>query len=502
MSRLAAKKAARQPSVAQRKRHAAPNPKKGRKSKPPTQKTGQRNGRLSRRAAPGAGDLPHAGRTWSASTNRRGQVIEEDEFISDIFGSVDFTCLGLPVNPGQGGTFSWGSKVAYLYELYEFISLEFYFASSVSQFSANGQQGVLVLSADYDARDETPVSLRQVENSDPHTIPCLPSTPIVSLRLDCAQMRRGLAKYVRPGLRPVNTDIKTYDAANVYVSVSGCANATKIGELHVRYKCRLRKPVLNAVVDAGAAAHWSGLGTGVPLGPFNSPVEQSGTNPDVSLSFSTSILTFAKGMPGRYLLVYNITCAGAVPNLAAPVFTGGVVPYAYFCNNLARFVNTSVIGQDANPQQGVNAMVLLVPESGGTMSYAGSTFTGTTSWGWDLTVVCIEQGALGSSWSLEDRLQAQEATIARLESMVSRPSSPFDECDDGDHAPAGASMSPLPTHSRTRAAYHAASSIQRPNAYASSVVAPGFSSSSSSSSPSLVGPSTGHATVFHPPALR
>jgi hypothetical protein len=60
-------------------------------------------------------------------------------------------------------------------------------------------------------------------------------------------MRRNLGKYVRPGAQPANTDIKTYDSGNLFVSTQGQGGTTNCGELHVRYRVRLMKPVLESV---------------------------------------------------------------------------------------------------------------------------------------------------------------------------------------------------------------------------------------------------------------
>jgi len=57
-------------------------------------------------------------------------------------------------------------------------------------------------------------------------------------------MKRGDAKFVRPGLQPANTDLKTYDCANVYVTTQGNQNANLIGELHVRYRVKCFEPIL------------------------------------------------------------------------------------------------------------------------------------------------------------------------------------------------------------------------------------------------------------------
>jgi hypothetical protein len=52
----------------------------------------------------------------------------------------------------------------------------------------------------------------------------------------------------------VNTDIKTYDAGNLFVSTYGNTNTTVIGELRVRYKCVLSVPVLESASGGSGSA--------------------------------------------------------------------------------------------------------------------------------------------------------------------------------------------------------------------------------------------------------
>jgi len=188
-----------------------------------------------------------SGRIGLSSVNRgrvkKSHLLDEDEYIADINGSVGFAATQYAINPGQAGTFPWGSKIAALYEKYEFTSLEFYYRREVSEFATNGQAGKVMLSVDFDASDSTPTSKQQVLDTEPH-IDGMPCTEQLVLRVDCRQMCRQDGCFVRPGAQPANTDIKTYDAGNFYVSTYGNTNTSVVGELRVRYKCLLSVPVL------------------------------------------------------------------------------------------------------------------------------------------------------------------------------------------------------------------------------------------------------------------
>jgi hypothetical protein len=249
--------------------------------------------------------------TNAKNVARRGQVLEMDEYIGEVAGSTSFATTAYTVNPGQSAVFPWGNKIASLYEKYEFEMLEFYFQSEVSGFATQGTTGCIILSADYDASDSPPTSKQNVIDTHTHTDPVVPSTPVVILRLDPRVMRDSPAKYVRPGLLPANTDIKTYDAAVVYVTTQGCQNAGNIGELHVRYRVKLVEPVLETGTTQNGTAGAQLLLTSALVGEaaaattVYAPLFASATNPVMLANgigatvASTGLITL---LAGEYLL--------------------------------------------------------------------------------------------------------------------------------------------------------------------------------------------------------
>jgi len=208
--------------------------------------------------------------TNKGATTRRGQVIDEDEYIGEVNGSAAFQTTAYPVNPGQSSTFPWANKIASLYEKYIFRKLQFYYKREVSEFATNGTTGKVMLSCDYDASDAAPTTKQQVEDTVPH-VDAMPCCETLVLTINCEEMHKGDAKFVRPGLQPVGTDIKTYDGANFYVSVQGCQNSNVIGELRVRYICELRVPVLPVPFDANLPV----------IGNFDFQTSQYPVNPTI-----------------------------------------------------------------------------------------------------------------------------------------------------------------------------------------------------------------------------
>lgn len=268
----------------------------------------------------------------NAPMKNRAMVLEEDEYISDVYGSVNFATTGFAVNPGQSAVFPWGSKISQLFEEYDFQSLEFYVTSEVSGYATQGQTGVVILSFDYDAADPAPTTKQQVEATNPHTIPCLPSTSVINLSVDCANTRSTDAKYVRPGALPANTDIKTYDIGNLYVSTQGQANNSAFGELHVRYRCQLKKQILEPPsapsLNGGSSAHWycPYAGTGALVG---NTLQAGSTLPGAASITWDPLNMFVPAnamLAGNYLLVVQMTSATSNSGIGINSILGDFAP--------------------------------------------------------------------------------------------------------------------------------------------------------------------------------
>jgi len=231
--------------------------KNGKSSKSPRKAAGpKKSGKIrppAKNVSGGTGRLKMGGMS-SSGTNRLKQVIEEDEYIADINGSVTFATTKYSVNPGQATTFPWAYKLAALYERYTFEFVEFYYKRIVSEFATNGSAGKVILSADFDVVDANPTTKQQVEDTVPHA-DGMPCDPVIRLNLPIKELNRRSPHFVRPDVQPANTDLRIYDVANLFVSTVGCVNTTAIGELRVRYRCRFEAPILEAV---GAQASTAG----------------------------------------------------------------------------------------------------------------------------------------------------------------------------------------------------------------------------------------------------
>lgn len=277
----------------------------------------RQNSRLASRPAPKDSGFGYG------PTNRRSQTITEDEFITDINGSPHFKTTAFAFNPGNANSFPWASRPASNYEKYRVISAEYYYKRIVSEFATNGQTGKVIFSFDYDASDAPPASKQMAEDQFPHKdgMPC----EEFSLRLDPKQLNSQDSKYVRPGAQPPNTDIKTYDGGNLFVSTVGCVDSSPIGELRIRYTIQLLNPVLNpgSSVIGGSI---TSSGTTSPTNPFGDDI----INPQ-SVGISVSGLDTTISQPGTYV----VTCKISGSTLTNLTFIPALNPDGSATNNLA-----------------------------------------------------------------------------------------------------------------------------------------------------------------------
>jgi len=317
------------------------------------------------------------GRARTRNVNRKNMVIEEDEYIGEVIGNAtgaNFKATSYSVNIGQAGTFPWGAGVAKNnFEKYEFEYLEFYYKPEGGEYATNTQTGKVMLAFDSDAADATPTSKQQMEAMDPH------ADDMPSKRIKLVIPPRMFKKFVdgyfiRPAGLPGATDIKTYDVGNLIVATQGLnANTATVGELRVRYKCRVMIPVLEAIAAApinNSASFFITAAGEVAIA----------TTVNFQLVFSTAVTnglaivnTLGSFVPpaGNYLL--DVTYVGVSSTSIALIYS--VSPY----KNAVQFVQTPQYQSSAFTSQTICASYYV--SSNGTDAFtfvANATFaTGT-----------------------------------------------------------------------------------------------------------------------------
>jgi hypothetical protein len=176
----------------------------------------------------------------------RSEVYSFDERIATVNGNVTFAVLNtFALNPANSASFPWLSKIASLYERYKFEEVKICFQHDVSQFATQGTTGSLYLSALYDAASAAPTSAIQIADTDPRCFG-MPNQDLCLTLSNSAMHPAGVPKFCRPGVLPGQSDIKEYDAGNVFFSATGCQNTSEVGFLQIKGRVRLITRLLDS----------------------------------------------------------------------------------------------------------------------------------------------------------------------------------------------------------------------------------------------------------------
>jgi len=284
--------------------------------------TGPRNGNA----------LVHQPRALNVTT-RKQQVIEEDEYICEVMSNTTYgpalgsysSTGGLYLNPANATTCPWAASLASKYEKYDVDYAGFYFKSETTELQPNGV-GKVMFGFDYDSNDGSPATKQALELMDPHS-DCKPCQDMM-LMVDRKEIAKGDAKFCLAGNVPTGTDVKTYHAGILWVFSQGqSTSGASIGELHIKYRFRLRKPTLSptttlSVPSPQASWLWSNLASTAASTITNS---FTGTNdPRITVTTGTvgpdvvANINFLPGLPpGRYLIDILEMCATGLP-ISAP----------------------------------------------------------------------------------------------------------------------------------------------------------------------------------------
>jgi len=180
------------------------------------------------------------GRPYVSSSDSSGDgrvFIRHREYVSDVFGSVDFAVQGFPINPGIPSLFPWLSTIANRYESYLFRKLRFEYETSASSMTP----GSVMLAVDFDAADSAPSSKQQLMSY--HNAVRSGAWEECCYRSDGPDLKKfGVQRYCRSSPPGPNLDIKTYDVGNLFLATKGESDTSVIGELYVDYDVELMTP--------------------------------------------------------------------------------------------------------------------------------------------------------------------------------------------------------------------------------------------------------------------
>jgi len=201
------------------------------------------------------------------SLGKRGDVIVvHKEFISDLVSSATaaaFSCIGIPINPGNSAMFPWLSSIADKFESYVFRSLKFFFETD----APSTAPGSVLLAVDYDPTEPIPTSKQELMSKRAATR----TAAWTSVAMPCVKedLHKRKSYFVNSDIvsttyynqaanREDIADIRLNDTGEFLIASSNCASSQQLGELYVEYEVELLTPEL---ANANEVAYFSWYNT-------------------------------------------------------------------------------------------------------------------------------------------------------------------------------------------------------------------------------------------------
>jgi hypothetical protein len=201
--------------------------------------------KVDRNSAPVAKAIGQISSTPKIFNGKRMIRVSHRELVSTISGNLTFGVNQYYLNPGLSATFPWLSTIAGSFEQYRFSRLRFHYVTR----APTSYKGSILMAPDYDALDAIPSSEIIASQMDG----AVEDSPWKeqNLNLNVSDMfPMGPRKYIRTGLIS-STDLKTYDAGQVFVCAVTCDDVNAIGKLWVDYEVELHIPQNPSNAGAG-----------------------------------------------------------------------------------------------------------------------------------------------------------------------------------------------------------------------------------------------------------
>lgn len=250
-----------------------------------------------------------------------GHVIRHREYVSEVYGSIDFTVGSIPINPGLPGSFPWCAPIANSHECYRIRGMAYEFVStcsdSVLSSAASGALGSVVIATQYNSAAPPFSSKIQMDNHE-YATSAKPSVNQIH-PIECMKTRDVLSElYVRGGAQAADTDIRMYDLGRLQIATEGMqADDGAIGELWCTYEIEFFVPRYNPdaqILTSQLTDHYS-FADNFPTNSKPLGITGEVRNPNAGSTLGSYIqqngnfLTFpADANVGEYLVVY--TCIG------------------------------------------------------------------------------------------------------------------------------------------------------------------------------------------------
>lgn len=255
--------------------------------------------------------------------------VTHTEYLMDVRGTVDFATTAFPINPARDVTFPWLSDNATRFTKYRFRNLCFTYSGRTSSSVA----GEILLVVDGDASQSAPVT-KGAAYAYQSAVPCVPWCAQSVMTVPGTLLSKEL--FTLAGKAPANTDIKTYNAGNLYVCTSGfAADGVVCGIIQVNYTVDLLVPITQNTVQSST---WSSVGGIDATHVFGTASVPDGLL-DVTVSADGSEILFNQAFHGKMLIsatgTLPVTSVGSTATVAGMGGHGSGGSLTVACNVIA-----------------------------------------------------------------------------------------------------------------------------------------------------------------------
>jgi len=291
-------------------------------SKPYTQRARARPGEAIQASAAAAYATGQSQTAPLINATRDSCRIVHRELVGSVTGSSAFAVpFTFALNPGLPASFPWLATQAQAWETYRFNRLRYCYYTR----TGSSTPGSCMLVPDYDAEDAVPSS-EQIASSYEDVAEDAPWKDIdCDLRVP-AMFSMGPKKFIRTGAAPAGTDIKTYDAGQMFVCTTD-GTAVNWGKLWCEYDVTLYTPQLNpAGAGVLSAQHFVSSVAPTTANNFGTPVVEPGSANIASIV--GNVLTFNQA--GRYGLTYAALATTSATSGTFAVGGGGTLVNTFY----------------------------------------------------------------------------------------------------------------------------------------------------------------------------
>jgi len=184
----------------------------------------------------------------SVNSEEGALIMSFSEYLGDVYGSDVFDNQSFRLNAGLAKTFPTLSQHALNFEEWEPMQMIAIYKPKITEnlASTDGQLGTILMYTDYNGDDAPKTSKQHMIQSYGVSNGRVVDRLLHGIECDPKKLRGDCHYYVRSrSLVGVGLDRSEYDHGLLQVAVTGCPTALvnqPLGELHLMYKVKLRKP--------------------------------------------------------------------------------------------------------------------------------------------------------------------------------------------------------------------------------------------------------------------